>query len=92
MDVNFCFIFAFNDYVISKRAPVIYDDLSFAFCKKYLFYALPVRWQLLTGQRAKGPSVDDDLSFTFCEKYLFYALPVRWQSLTGQRAKGSSRR
>jgi hypothetical protein len=39
------------------------DDLSFAFCEKYLFYALPVRWQSLTGQWAKGSSLDDDLSY-----------------------------
>ncbi len=73
-----------------QRAPVVEDDLSFTFCEKYLFYALPVRWQLLTGQWPRALVVDDELSFAFCEKYLFLALPARRQSLTGQLAKGSS--
>jgi len=66
------------------------DDLSFTFCEEYLFYALPVRWQSLTGQWEKGSNHRRRPSFAFCMKYLFYALPVRWQSLTGQWAKGSS--
>ncbi len=56
-----------------QRAPVVEDDLSFAFCEKYLLYALPVRWQSLTEQWAKGSSLDEDLNFNFCEKYLCYA-------------------
>ncbi len=37
-----------------QRATVKEDDLSFALWEKYLFYALPVRWQSLTGQCSKG--------------------------------------
>ncbi len=39
-----------------QRSPDGDDHIFFAFCEKYLFYALPVRWQSLTGQWAKGSS------------------------------------